>query len=161
MLPILECNCNSILYLADSDTELGWELAERRKTRRESSVPMNQGLQAWVDLKATAGSSSSSSPSNKDDGDQNKQLAVVSALPITRKKKAAYEEIKEQLTAGKVKEAKINVRDSDWELNEEIRSRLWPHLSSIHEATRTSLDGLYWDSVSQIYGSQGGLYRKI
>ncbi|XP_035701591.1 GTPase-activating protein skywalker isoform X3 [Folsomia candida] len=143
----------SFLY-NDSDTELGWELAERRKTRRESSVPMNQGLQAWVDLKATAGSSSSSSPSNKDDGDQNKQLAVVSALPITRKKKAAYEEIKEQLTAGKVKEAKINVRDSDWELNEEIRSRLWPHLSSIHEATRTSLDGLYWDSVSQIYGSQ-------
>lgn len=84
-------------------------------------------------------------------------MALVSTISSQRKKKVPYEEIKEELNQGKVKEAKINVRDSDWELTEDIRSRLWPHLASIHEGTRTSLEGLYWDNVSQIFGSQGSL----
>lgn len=59
------------------------------------------------------------------------------------------------MNLGKIKEAKIGVRESDYEVTDEIRSRLWPLLASIHEATRTSLDGLYWDTVSQMFGSQG------
>jgi len=141
-----------MFLFSESDTEQGWELAERRKNRRESVIPMNQGLQTWVDLKGVEENEGTSQLA----GNRDQPLLVIPVL--SRKKKIPYDEIKELLNAGKIKEAKNGVRDSDYEVTDEIRSRLWPQLTSIHEATRTSLDGLYWETVSQMFGSQGMTY---
>jgi hypothetical protein len=114
-------------------------------------IPMQQGIQTWVDLKKV-------SSSGQDEGGDGKSSAgqiTLVQIPLMRKKNNTYEEIKELMDAGKVKEAKLCVRDSEWEVTDEIRSRLWPLLASIHEVDRSRLDGLYWDSVGQIFGSQG------
>jgi len=136
------------LLFLDSDTEFGEKLAERRRiNRRESVIPMQQGLQTWVAIKKET---------STDGGEVSTTGPITTVqIPIAKKKTSTYEEIKELLNAGKVKEAKLSVRDSDWELTDEIRSRLWPLIASIHETNRTSLDGMYWDSVGQIFGSQG------
>ncbi|ODN04600.1 TBC1 domain family member 24 [Orchesella cincta] len=129
--------------MVESDTELGLQVAERRKNRRKSFAPMHPGLQTWVETKGLA--------VDKNDGQKPSSELL---LPIGKKKKATYEELRELVNAGKIKETKNSVRDNDWDLTEEIRSRLWPLLDSIHETNRSSLDGFYWDTATQLYGSE-------
>lgn len=135
--------CVSFLYGADSDPEFGEELRERRKNRKASVIPMSEGLQTWVVPKQL----------NFGDG----RRTSTSELTVTsKKKKATYEELRDLVNAGKVKEAKIGVRENDWDLKEKIRSRLWPLLDSIHETNRSSLDGFYWETATQLYGTEQG-----
>lgn len=134
-----------MILFADSDTELGLEVAERRKTRRKSVIPMHAGLQTWVEAKVLV--------ADQNDGRGQKTSTELVSFG-GKKKKATYEELRELVNAGKVKDAKISVRENDWDLKDEIRSRLWPLLNSIHETNRSSLDGIYWETATQLYGTE-------
>lgn len=138
-----------MVYFAESDTELGLEVAERRKGRRKSVAPMHPGLQTWVETKGLT--------LDQNDGRRPSTLEPA----FGKKKKATYEELRELVNAGKIKEAKISVRDNDWDLKEEIRSRLWPLLDSIHETNKSSLDGFYWDTATQLYGTEQGQFTVL
>ncbi|CAG7717920.1 unnamed protein product [Allacma fusca] len=129
----------------DSDSEMAWELKERNRTRKESIAPMHSGLQTWVEIRKVEARRVSGA------GD-----LLQIPLPVMRKKKYTYEEIKEMVINGKVKETKVAVRDSDWDVGDEMRSRLWPLLDSIHESDRSStmVEGFYWDTVNQLFGSE-------
>jgi len=102
---------------------------------------MHPGLQTCVESKFV------------EDHDQAVQtkMNVVDA----KKKRLPYDEMKDLITCGKIKEAKLAVRENDWDFKDIIRSRLWPLLDSIHESDRTRVEGFYYESVEQIYGSTG------
>lgn len=129
---------------------MAWELKERNRNRRESVAPLQSGLQTWVETRTVEAIARRGSGSGGD-------TLQVPVVPILRKKKYTYEEIKEMVINGKVKETKIAVRDSDWDIVDEMRSRLWPLLDSIHESDRSSAmtEGFYWDTVNQIFGTSG------
>jgi len=76
----------------------------------------------------------------------------ASSTHIRSKKKRKYEDIKNLVNAGKQHEAKGAVRDGDWDFNDDIRTRLWPFLATIHETKHTSGD--YWELVKEIFGHQ-------
>lgn len=136
----------------ETDTEIGLEVKERRKNRKQSVVPMISGLQPWVEKTGL------SAERQYVDG---RKSSTSELVPVRfQKKRATYEELRELVNAGKIKEAKNTVRDSDWDLKEEIRSRLWPLLDSIHESNRSSLEGFYWDTATQLYGTEQGQFSK-
>lgn len=135
-------------FVSESDTELGLAVVERRKHRRKSVAPMHPGLQTWVETKELT--------VTQHDGRRASSSGL--AVQIGKKPKATYEELRELVNAGKIKEIKINVRENDWDLKEEIRSRLWPLLDSIHESNKSSLDGFYYDTATQLYGSEQGQF---
>ena len=81
-----------------------------------------------------------------------------SGVPVTvpssqhSKKKRKYDDIKNLIRAGKVNEVKGAVRDGDWDFNDDIRTRLWPLLDSIHESMHPTGD--YWETVKDIFGHE-------
>lgn len=100
-----------------------------RALRRVSIIPMAMGLQPWVTGRQGHGTS-----------------------PHRARKKRKYEDIKTLINGGKLGDAKAAVRDGDWDVHDDIRTRLWPFLTAIHETKHTSGD--YWELVKEIFGHQ-------
>ncbi len=130
---ILDSNSsNPTLILPESETGETWR---SRTSRRVSLIPSSMGLQPWV-----KGSALTSSPSQAGAGGHH------------LRKKRKYEDIKNLVKNGKLSEAKGAVRDGDWGFSEDIRTRLWPFLDSIHESSSTGGD--YWETVKEIFGHE-------
>ncbi|XP_001604260.2 GTPase-activating protein skywalker isoform X4 [Nasonia vitripennis] len=64
-----------------------------------------------------------------------------------------FKEINALLQADKLREVKLILRENAWPLNNGIRTQLWPALISQHSKGNNTMDGYYWDMVSQILGT--------
>ncbi|XP_069986001.1 GTPase-activating protein skywalker isoform X1 [Penaeus vannamei] len=64
-----------------------------------------------------------------------------------------WDDIKELINAGKMKEAKIMVREADWSLASPVREELWKEMCRHHSTEKDFSDYYYWDTVKQIYGT--------
>lgn len=66
---------------------------------------------------------------------------------------ASWEDVQGHIQAGKMKEAKHLVRDTDWSLGSPAREDLWREICRYHSSEKDFGDFYYWDTVKQIYGT--------
>lgn len=64
-----------------------------------------------------------------------------------------WEDIKGHLQAGRMKEAKTIIRETDWSLSSPVREDLWRELCRHHSTEKTFGDFYYWDTIKQMYGT--------
>ncbi len=61
-----------------------------------------------------------------------------------------FKEINTLLQADRLREVKLILRENAWPLNNGIRAQLWPALISQHSKGNNTMEGYYWDMVSQV-----------
>nr|XP_053628777.1 GTPase-activating protein skywalker-like isoform X3 [Cherax quadricarinatus] len=66
---------------------------------------------------------------------------------------AKWEDIEALIQAGRMKEAKYIVRETDWSLGSPARENLWREICRHHSSEKDFGDYYYWDTVKQIYGT--------
>nr|XP_045609959.1 GTPase-activating protein skywalker-like isoform X2 [Procambarus clarkii] len=66
---------------------------------------------------------------------------------------AKWEDIEALMQAGRMKEAKSIVRETDWSLGSPARENLWREICRYHSSESDFGDFYYWDTVKQIYGT--------
>lgn len=64
-----------------------------------------------------------------------------------------WEDLKTHLEAGRMKEAKMMVRETEWNLSSPVREELWRELCRYHSNEKDFGDFYYWDTVKQMYGT--------
>lgn len=69
-----------------------------------------------------------------------------------------FKEVHALLQADRLREVKLILRENAWPLNNGIRSQLWPALINQHAKGNNTMEGYYWDMVSQVLGTTGQLY---
>ena len=65
------------------------------------------------------------------------------------------DDVQRIVESGKLRELKSCLRLQHWMPYDSARSKLWNVISSFHIKDKATMDSLYWDTVTQIYGTLG------
>ncbi|XP_011502878.1 PREDICTED: TBC1 domain family member 24 isoform X1 [Ceratosolen solmsi marchali] len=81
-------------------------------------------------------------------------IVIQPESPTSKKQTLkTFKEINVLLQADRLREVKLILRENAWPLNNGIRTQLWPALISQHAKGNNTMDGYYWDMVSQVLGT--------
>ncbi|XP_014204610.1 TBC1 domain family member 24 [Copidosoma floridanum] len=81
-------------------------------------------------------------------------IVVQPESPTSKKQTLkTFKEISALLQAERLRDVKIVLRENAWPFNNNIRSQLWPALIAQHSKGNNTMDGYYWDMVSQVLGT--------
>ena len=87
-------------------------------------------------------------------------IVIQPESPSTKKQTLkTFKEINALLQADRLREVKVILRENAWPLNSGIRNQLWPALISQHSKNSNTMEGYYWDMVSQVLGTTGLYYN--
>lgn len=81
--------------------------------------------------------------------------SIPESPSIKKQSLKTFSDINTLLQAGKKKEGKVIIRESQWPLNTNVRPQLWPALCNQHVHGKGMMDGFYWEMIGQIMGSPG------
>ncbi|XP_058808830.1 GTPase-activating protein skywalker isoform X2 [Phymastichus coffea] len=81
-------------------------------------------------------------------------IIIQPESPISKKQTLkTFKEVNALLQADRLREVKLILRENAWPLNNGIRSQLWPALINQHAKGNNTMEGYYWDMVSQVLGT--------